>query len=203
MKRTQLNVSIDPNLLQKIKENAKRSGKTLNRYVSDCCTNQLEIFPSETIESRFNNIEERLKCFEKSLLLITNKSKKPKSFTSQEVKNFNEFIKAIFRKQVKRKHYSSSKEAWNDLINHLSCFDQWNDMCSFRLKEALFFEEGDPLSSDEINFLQAGDTCPSPIRTGIINWINDSTKGQCCCSYKDFPSQKTICQKGSILVKDL
>ena len=95
------------------------------------------------------------------------------------------------------------KEAWNDFINHINCFEQWDETCSFRLKESLFIEHADPLTSEEINHLKKGDVCPQPIRTGIINWINNSDRGECCCSDKEFPSQEQICEKGSMLVEDI
>ena len=203
MKRTQLNVSIDPKLLEKIKENARISGKSLVSFVSDCFISQIENLPVESIDSRFHTIEKRLQSIEKKLDLSFHQSQKESSFTPQEVQNFNEFIKAVFRKELKRKGYRSMKQAWNDFINHINCFDQWNETCSFRLKEFLFIEHGDPLTIDEINHLKGGQVCPQPIRTGIINWINNSARGQCCCSDKKFPSQQQIFEKGSILVDDI
>ncbi len=203
MKRTQLNVSIDPELLRRIKESARISGKSLVCFVSDCFVNQIENFPVESIDSRFNKIERRLKSIEKKLEVPTLQNYKTQPFTSQEEQNFNEFIKAIFKKELKRKGYKSIKEAWNDFINHINCFEQWNEKCSFRLQESIFIEHGDPLTSDEINYLKEGNVCPQPIRTGIINWINNSSRGQCCCSDNNFPSQQQICEKGSILVEDL
>ena len=203
MKRTQLNVSIDPKLLEKIKKSARISGKSLVGFVSDCFINQLENLPVESIDSRFQLIEQRLQAIEETIELPEFQTKKTTSFTSEELQNFNEFIKAVFKKELKRKGYQSIKEAWNDFINHINCFDQWNEKCSFRLKESIFIEHGDPLTIDEINNLKEGKVCPQPIRTGIINWINDSSKGQCCCSDKDFPSEQQIREKGSILVEDL
>ncbi len=204
MKRTQLNVSIDPRLLKRIKETARISGKSLVGFVSDCFLNQLEDLPTETIDSRFHLIEQRLQLIEKRLELPNDNSQENnKPFTSKEVQNFNDFIKAIFRKEYKRKDYKSMKEAWNDFVSHINCFDQWDERCSFRLKESLFIEHGDPLSSDEINYLKEGEICPNPIRTGIINWMNNSSKGQCCCADTKFPSQQAIFQKGSILLEDI
>ena len=203
MKRTQLNVSIDPKLLERIKESARISGKSLVAYVSDCFVNQIENISVESIDSRFQIIEQRLQALEKNMQLLNPQTQKTTSFTSTEVKNFNEFIKAVFKKETKRKGYKSIKEAWNDFINHINCFDQWDEKCSFRLKESLFYEHGDPLTSDEMNYLKNGDICPQPIRTGIINWMNNSSRGQCCCSFKDFPSQQQICEKGQILVQDM
>ena len=203
MKRTQLNVSIDPKLLEKIRENARISGKSIVAYVSDCFINQIEDIPIESIDSRFKIIEQRLKAIEKKLQLTNSHVQKITSFTSTELKNFNEFVKAVFIKESKRKGYTSIKEAWNDFINHINCFDQWDEKYSFRLKEYLFFEYGDPLTGDEMNHLKDGEICPYPIRTGIINWINNSSRGQCCCSVKDFPSQQQICEKGQTLVEDI
>ena len=203
MKRTQLNVSIDPKLLEKIKESARISGKSLVAYVSDCFIKQIDNFPVESKESRFQMIEQRLQSIEERIESPAHQTQKCASFTSEEVKNFNEFIKAVFKKELKRKGYKSIKEAWNDFINHINCFEQWDETCSFRLKESLFFEHGDPLTSDEINHLKDGEICPQPIRTGIINWINNSAKGHCCCSVKDFPSQQQICEKGTMLIKDI
>ncbi len=203
MKRTQLNVSIDPKLLEKIKKSARISGKSLVGFVSDCFINQLENLPVESIDSRFQLIEQRLQAIEETIELPEFQTTKTTSFTSEELQNFNEFIKAVFKEELKRKGYQSIKEAWNDFINHINCFDQWDEICSFRLKESLFFEHGDPLTSDEINHLKQGDICSQPIRTGIINWINNSNRGQCCCSVKDFPSQKQICEKGIVLVEEI
>ena len=203
MKRTQLNVSIDPKLLKRIKETARISGKSLVGFVSDCFSNQLDDLPSETIDSRFNLIEQRLQSIEKKLELPIINSQDKQPFTTQEVRNFNDFIKAVFIKELKRKGYKSMKEAWTDFINHINCFDQWDERCSFRLKESLFIEHGDPLSSDEINYLKEGKICPDPIRTGIINWINNSGKGECCCADQKFPSQQAICEKGSMLVEEI
>ena len=203
MKRTQLNVSIDPKLLEKIKESARISGKSLVAFVSDCFVNQIENLPVESIDSRFQKIEQRLQLIENNLQLPALKAQRTQPFTSQEVENFNEFIKAVFRKELKRKGYKSMKEAWNDFINHINCFEQWDETCSFRLKESLFIEHADPLTSEEINHLKEGDVCPQPIRTGIINWINNSDRGECCCSDKEFPSQEQICKKGSTLVEDI
>ncbi len=203
MKRTQLNVNIDPKLLGKIKESARISGKALVAFVSDCFLNQIKDLSFESLDSRFNRIEERLQLIEEKIELSASQAQKTQPITSQEAQNFNEFIKAVFIKERERKGYGSIKEAWNDFITHINCFDQWSEISSFRLKESLFIEHGDPLTSDEINYLKNGEICPHPIRTGIINWINNSNRGKCCCSDKNFPSQQQILEKGSILVEEI
>ena len=107
MKRTQLNVSIDPKLLEKIKESARISGKSLVGFVSDCFVNQIENLPVESIDSRFKVVEQRLQSIEKKLDFPVYQNQSNTSVTPQELKNFNEFIKAVFRKEVQRKGYRS------------------------------------------------------------------------------------------------
>ena len=92
MKRTQLNVSIDPKLLEKIKESARISGKSLVSYVSDCFVNQIENLPVESIDSRFHMIEQRLQSIENKLDFPDNESHVKSSLKPHELKNFNEFI---------------------------------------------------------------------------------------------------------------
>ncbi len=203
MSRTQLNINIDPELFKKVKASARQAGKSLTGYVSDCFANQLVTDSSESIDDKFSKIEERLISIEKTLLELAPGSYKIKPFTPQEAEKCNEFIKAFFHKEVERKKYKSNKDAWMDLISHIKCFDQWNDIYTFRLQEAIFIDHGDPLSSDEMNHLTKGKECPCPIRTGLINWKNNADPGQCCCADNSFPSQQSICEKGSSLIKNI
>ncbi len=204
MKRTQLNINIDPNLLKEIKTSARKEGKSLVQYVNDFFIKHLHNDGSDDIEIRLRNHENRLKFIEKNMALAAIKQKKNFSeFTPKEAANFNDFVKAIFEKEVKRKKYNSTKDACNDLISHLNCFDKWNERCSLKLKEILFIDHGDSLNCDEMNSLKHSDMCPSPLRTGIINWINNSEKGKCSCSNRNFPSEQIIRKKGAALISDL
>ena len=203
MKRTQLNINIDPNLLKEIKASARKSGKSLVEYVNDLFRNHLHNDVSGDMEIRLSNYEKRLKFIEDNILLDIKKNKKISNFTPQEAENFNDFVKAIFKKELKRKQYNSPTDAWHELVSHLNCFDKWDERCSLRLKEILFIDDGDALNSDEMNSLKESEMCPSPIRTGIINWINNSEKGKCCCSNSNFPSEKLIREKGALVISDL
>ena len=203
MKRNQLNINIDHELLQKIKESARKSGKSITRYVSDCCSKYVEDCSAQSFDSRILSIELRLKSIESTLSLLVSSPQKNTPFTKTEATNCNQFIKAIFLKELQRKQYISIKDGWNDLIMHINCFDQWNDLYTLRLKESIFIEHGDPLTCDEMNSLTKGKECPCPIRTGLINWINNANHGQCSCSDQSFPSQQTICEKGTALLKDI
>ena len=83
MKRTQLNVNIDPTLLKRIKETARISGKSLVAFVSDCFINQLENLPVESIDSRFLLIEQRLQSIEEKIELSAFQAQKTPTFTSK------------------------------------------------------------------------------------------------------------------------
>jgi len=203
MKRTQLNINIDPNLLKEIKASARKSGKSLVEYINDLFREHLHKDASGDIEIILSNHEKRLKFIEENILLDIKQNKNISDFTPQEAENFNDFVKAIFKKELKRKQYNSPTDAWHDLVSHLNCFDKWDEKCSLRLKEILFIDHGDALNSDEMNSLKDSEMCPSPIRTGIINWINNSEKGQCCCSNSNFPSEKLIREKGSRLISEI
>ena len=203
MKRTQLNINIDPNLLKEIKTSARKEGKSLVEYVNDFFKKHLNNDASDDVEIRLSNHENRLMLIEENIGLAIKQKKKFPDFTPQEAANFNDFVKAIFQKEVKRKKYNSTKDACNDLISHLNCFDKWNEKCSLRLKEILFIDHGDSLDCDEMNSLKDSQICPSPLRTGIINWINNSEKGKCSCSNSNFPSEQIIRAKGAELISDL
>ena len=58
--RSQLNISIQPELLEKLKVAAMRSGKTMTEFVSESIANQIENSCPESIESRLSLIEQRL-----------------------------------------------------------------------------------------------------------------------------------------------
>ena len=103
MKRTQLNITIDPELLKKIKESARISGKSLTAFVSDFFTNKIEELSSESVDSRIRKIEERLNSLERNLSSLLSRNQKITPFSPEEATNCNEFIKAIFREEIERK----------------------------------------------------------------------------------------------------
>ena len=203
MGRTQLNINIDPRLMLLLKQNAIKSGKTISEFVVDAITHEVNnAVIDRSIEDRLSSVEQRISSLE-DLSSIASGKKKITLFTDFEAKNCNEFIKGVFQEEVKRKKYKSDKDAWNDFIGYIDCFEQWNDIYTLRLKEALFIKDGDLLTSSEMNSFTHGKTCPCPIRSGLINWINNAKKGECSCANENFPSQQTICDKGSKLLEEL
>ncbi|AAQ00592.1 MULTISPECIES: hypothetical protein [Prochlorococcus] len=203
MLRTQLNININPDLLLKLKSEASKQRRTLTELVSDAITNQLNNTISErTLEARLFAVEQKISSLEKCCSQVSS-GQKITPFTISEAENCNAFIKGVFLEETKRQQYNSSIDAWNDLIGHIECFDQWNDIITLRLKEALFIKGGDDLTCDEMNSLTKGKICPCPIRTGLINWINNQPKGKCSCANEYFPSQQTICDEGEKLLEQL
>ena len=203
MARTQLNINIDPQLMVKLKQNAIKSGKTISEFVVNAITKEVNnAFIDRSLEDRLSSVEQRISSLENSSSIASGK-KKITPFTDIEAKNCNEFIKGVFQEEVKRKKYKSDKDAWNDLIGYIDCFEHWNDIYTLRLKEVLFIKDGDLLTSSEMNSFTHSKTCPCPIRTGLINWINNAEKGQLSCSDEGYPSQQTICDKGAKLLEEL
>ncbi len=204
MSRTQLNINIDPELLQELKTAAIRAGKTTTEFVSESIANYLEKYsPNDTLDSRMMLLEERISLLEEKLY-PDSVSQAMTIFSEEEAYNCSKFFKSIFDREFKRRQFSTRKDAWNDLIGYIDCFDQWDDIYTLRLKEIFFIKDGDPFTSDEMKRLAKGKVCTSPIRTGLINWINsNSEKGKCLCFDTRFPSQQAICIKGSKLVDEL
>ena len=112
-------------------------------------------------------------------------------------------MREIFYRKTKKEKKVTKKQAFNELIQHISCFHQWNNTYTLRLKEVLFIEDYDPFSAKELNSLTVGKQCQCPIRTGLINWVNNNEVGQCLCSNLNFPSQQDICDKGPVLAKEI
>ena len=91
MKRTQLNINIDPNLLKEIKTSARKEGKSLVEYVNDFFKKHLNNDASDDVEIRLSNHENRLNLIEENMGLAI-KQNKFLDFTPQEAANFNDFV---------------------------------------------------------------------------------------------------------------
>ena len=63
-----------------------------------------------------------------------------------------------------------------------------------------FFDNGYTLNCDEINSLNGSKMFSSPLRIGIINWMNNSEKVKCCCSNNYFLPESIICGKRAKLI---
>ena len=203
MKKTQLNISIDPKLLEALKRESIKSGKTLSRKVSEIINQFLSKQKDISSRSRLEQLERKVLVLERKVSDLSLEKQKATPFTEAESKNCSEFMREIFIQKINKEKNITKRKAFNELVKQVECFHQWNNFYTLRLKEVLFVDDYDPFSAQELNNLTIGKECPCPIRTGLINWIEGSKRGHCSCSNLNFPSQQEICENGSILVKNI
>ncbi len=203
MRRTQLNITIDPKLLDALKRESIRSGDTLSSKVSELITKFVSKQKDSSSLSRLDLLERKLLVLERKISDLSKEKQKSTPFNEVESKHCSEFMREIFNQKINKDKNITRRKAFKELIKQVECFHQWNDFYTLRLKEVLFVDDYDPFSAKELNDLTIGKECPCPIRTGLINWIEGTTKGHCSCSNLKFPSQQEICEYGSILVKNI
>ena len=68
MVRTQLNINIDPLLMERLKEGAIKSGKTISEFVAESISNQLANQHPVGLESKLFLLEKRLNFIEEHYL---------------------------------------------------------------------------------------------------------------------------------------
>ena len=66
-RRTQLNINIDPELMDQLKSGAIRSGKTITEFVSESIVQHLENQRSDAPNSQALELEQRLAVLEEKL----------------------------------------------------------------------------------------------------------------------------------------
>ncbi len=203
MSRTQLNISIDPVLLKALKKAAIRSGKTLSNHLTEIISASISNENNNVQPTRIQVLEEKVIALEKKFSILTSNNHKITPFTEEESKKWSEFTREVFYRKIEQEEHITRKEAFEELVSQISCFNQWNTIYTLRLKEILFLDDYNPFSAKELNFLTLGNECPSPIRTGLINWITGNNSRECSCINRDFPTQQEICLRGSVLAKDI
>ena len=203
MKRTQLNITIDPKLLEALKRESIKSGKTLSNKVSEIINQFLSKQKDSSSENRLEQLERKFLVLERNVSDLSIEKQKVTPFTEVESKNCSEFMREIFIQKINKEKNITRRKAFNELVKQVECFHQWNNFYTLRLKEVLFVDDYDPFSAKELNNLTLGKECPCPIRTSLINWIASSNTGKCSCSNLNFPSQQEICTKGAALVANI
>ncbi len=203
MNRTQLNINIDPSLLEELKKSSIRSGKTLSNFLTEIISKFLSEDNANYSNKKINEFEKKIGVLERQISVLLLDHQKITPFTEKESRYYSEFIREVFNIKFKKGKKISRKKAFINLIDHIQCFYQWNEVYTLRLKEILFVDDYDPFSAKELNNLSIGKECPCPIRTGLINWISGNQIGECSCSNLSFPSQQEICDKGLELAKEV
>ena len=169
MKITQLNITIDPKLLEALKRESIKSGKTLSNKVSEIINQFLSKQKDSSSSSRLKQLERKFLVLERKVSDLSIKKQKATPFTEVESKNCSEFMREIFIQKINKEKNITRRKAFNELIKQVECFHQWNKFYTLRLKEVLFIDDYDPFSALELNNLTIGKECPCPIHTGLIN----------------------------------
>tara|TARA_Y100001968_G_scaffold313610_1_gene337978 strand:+ start:423 stop:1016 length:594 start_codon:yes stop_codon:yes gene_type:complete len=196
MTKSQFNIKISRELLQKVKRQAIMSGKSLTQHITDLITESLANDENQNSNlsslNRYQNIEKRLLKLES---IVSNReylSAKFKPFTNSEAINCTNFIRGIFSKELEKRNINDKAEAFDDLLQTIQVFDELNKSLSERLREILLDDNPSPWTGRELNELSGGDKCNCSIRKGIITWTGIT----------DCPSQQEICDKGEELLSN-
>ena len=90
------------------------SGKSLASYVAESLASKIDDVSFQSINSRFSEIENKLKYLENNLQSLIFDTQKTTAFTPQEAKKCNQFIKAIFEAVGFRDSCSVHSCAWSE-----------------------------------------------------------------------------------------
>tara|TARA_B100001250_G_C19615030_1_gene706761 strand:- start:265 stop:858 length:594 start_codon:yes stop_codon:yes gene_type:complete len=194
MRRSQLNIKIPEEILKSIKKQAIQSGKTLTEHIVNLIVSSLD---DETLEQSSGESVVALQDLSKRLVVIESEIQNFNyikggltQFTDQEAIHCTDFIRGVFEKTINLKGFKNKKKAFSELLEHITTYQELNDMYSLRLKEVILIEDSDPFTAKELNDLSHGDKCKCPIRFGLINWTGKA----------NIPSQQEICDKGAALL---
>ena len=197
MNKSQFNIKISKDLLDKIKRQAMRSGKSLTEHITDLVTKSLS---DNNIPVEDMNFADKLKGLEERLLtmesIVKNReylSEKLNPFTNSEAINCTKYMKGVFDKELEKRNFENKSEAFNDFLKAVQVYDQLNKFFSERLKDILISDKPSPWTGKELNELTGDDKCNCSIRKGLINWAGIT----------ECPSQQEICDRGEELLSFL
>ena len=142
MKRTQLDIEIDEELLKALKYLAISKNIKLNKLVKEILSEKIKLQGAAKIKS---------------------------GFSEKDSKNCTNFMKSLFEKTVVKFKYQSKDEAFKSLITFIEIYDQWDNSDTLRLKSVLL-ESGEAWNSDELNRLTRDRDCECPIYAGLKTW---------------------------------
>ena len=121
-KRTQLNINIDPALLNRLKIVALRTGKTLTQYITEKLEDIEEVEEvKQAVDAdfltRLENIEKHLNLNQMKLATARSNDKE-KLFSDKGAKEYGQLYREVFTSTVKSKGITI-KEGLRELIFHL------------------------------------------------------------------------------------
>ena len=183
MARTQLNIKIPEELLEKLKHQARSSGTTVTQHIIDLVKSSLNIDSTISPSEQIDIINQRLELVESKLEDISIDSNRNTPFTEIEANNLSNYLKLKFNQNIKNKGFVSKKQAWLDYTSN-NIFT--NQIILLRLKEIFLNDDPDLLTVDELNNLLFEEDNLDQILKSFFDWIG----------MKNPPSLRSICTKG-------
>ena len=145
VKRTQLNINIDENLLGELKKLSIDEGLKFADFIRN------------TLENKVNS------------------HKKEYSFSSsiskRRLTNLTSFTKSLFKLKFHKFRYKNEEKAFEDFVSYLDKNSRWNKTYTQSLKESLLSDKTPIFSIEEINFLTKNGTSQCPLYLGLKEWI--------------------------------
>ena len=183
MARTQLNIKIPEELLEKLKHQARSSGTTVTQHIIDLVKASLNIDSTISPSEQIDIINQRLELVESRLENISIDSNRNAPFTEIEAINLSNYLKLKFNQNIKNKGFVSKKQAWLEYTSN-NIFT--NQIILLRLKEIFLNDDPDLLTVDELNNLLFEEEDLDQILKSFFDWIG----------MKNPPSLSSICSRG-------
>ena len=92
MNRTQLNINIDPSLLEELKKSSIRSGKTLSNFLTEIISKFLSEDNANYSNKKINEFEKKIGVLERQISVLLLDHQKITPFTEKESRYYSEFI---------------------------------------------------------------------------------------------------------------
>ena len=162
-RRTQLNVTIDPKLLLRLKSEAIRNGMTLTQFVTSKLSNIDSISMDEALEKRLTAIEKQLNI---KMSASDSNEHTDKIFTDQGAKKYGEVSKRLFELHLKKKGLSIG-EGLQELTVILKKYPQSFPELIFKILLGTH-----QLTGLEMTNAYRNGSCA--MRTALMEWSNDS-----------------------------
>jgi len=183
MTRTQLNIKIPEELLEKLKHQAKSKGITVTQHLINLVNSSLCVDSEITTMPELDSINTRLKIIEDKLEIISEKTFKDTPFTELEAINLSNFIKSIFNKTIKAKGFINKKESWSNYLSTNLLSNEISKIFILRLKEIVLFDDPDMFTVEELNYIAFEQNKLDEILNSLFVWSE----------IKAPPSLQTIC----------
>lgn len=145
VKRTQLNINIDENLLRELKKLSIDEGLKFADFIRN------------TLENKVNS------------------QKKEYSFSSnisiRSLNNMSSFTKDLFKLKYHKFRYKNEEKALEDFVSYLDKYPRWNKTFTQSLEESLLSDKTPIFSIEDLNFLTKNGASQCPLYLGLKEWI--------------------------------